>query len=227
MAGSAVWAYALGFAGIAVALLSPVLGAIADKGGRRKGWIGAFTALTVGATGLLWFALPEPGYVSYALALVIAASIAFELAQVFYNAMLSDIAAPGRLGRLSGFAWGLGYIGGLACLVVALFGFIQPEVPWFGIGKEQAANVRATSLLVALWFALFSLPLFLFTPDRPSSGLGADGRCARGWPNCARPSPPCDPMAMSCVSSSPVPFTATGWPLCSPLADSMPPAPSA
>ena len=173
VAGSAAWAYVIGASGLAVALASPVLGAIADQAGRRKGWLFAFTALTVGPTALLWFALPDPGFILYALTLVFLASVAFELAQVFYNAMLADVAAPERLGRLSGYAWGLGYFGGLACLVVALVGFIQPETPWFGVGTEEAANVRATSLLVAVWFALFSLPLFLFTPDRAPTGLSA------------------------------------------------------
>ncbi len=180
VAGSALWGYVLGFAGLAVALSSPILGAIADKGGGRKNWLAAFTAITALTTALLWYALPEPTYIVYALCLVVIATIAFELAQVFYNAMLADIAPPGAIGRLSGFAWGLGYIGGLACLVLCLVGFIQPETPWFGVGTDQAANVRATAIVVALWFALFSLPLFLLTPDRPSGGLGTMGAIKAG-----------------------------------------------
>lgn len=180
VAGSAAWGYTLGAAGFAVAILSPILGAIADQGGPRKIWIFAFTLVTIVTSFLLWYALPDPSYVVYALTLVVIATITFELALVFYNAMLADLASPGALGRLSGFAWGLGYIGGLACLVVALVGFVQPAVPWFGVGTEEAANIRATGPLVAVWFGLFSLPLFLLTPDRPSGGLGIAGAVSAG-----------------------------------------------
>ena len=66
----------------------------------------------------------------------------------------------------------------LACLVIALFGFVQAETPLLGVTKEEAGHVRATVLLAAAWFALFAVPLFLFTPDRPSTGI-ALGRAAR------------------------------------------------
>jgi len=170
-AGSAVWGYALGFAGLAVAVLSPVLGAVADRAGRRKPWLAAFVLLTVLPVALLWYAKPSPGYVAYALACVVLASVAFELANVFYNAMLTDIAPQDRLGRVSGWAWGAGYAGGLGCLGLSLVGFVQPETPWFGLEKANGENIRATALVVALWFTLFALPLFLFTRDVPPTGL--------------------------------------------------------
>ena len=78
-AGSAAWGYAIGLSGLGVAVLSPVLGAIADRGGRRKPWIAAFVALTVVLTALLWFAEPNPSFVVYTLVLVAIASIVFEL----------------------------------------------------------------------------------------------------------------------------------------------------
>ena len=170
-AGSAVWGFALGAAGLAVALTSPVLGAIADRGGARKPWLGIFVALTLLPTALLWFATPDRSMVPFALACMVVASVAFELANVFYNAMLEDVAPPGKIGRVSGWAWGLGYAGGLGCLVVALVGFIQPEQPLFGLSTEEAENIRATAILVALWFGLFAIPLFVFTPDQPATGL--------------------------------------------------------
>lgn len=171
-AGSAAWGYAIGLSGLGVAVLSPVLGAIADRAGRRKPWIGAFVALTVGLTALLWFAEPDPAYVIYTLVLVAIASIAFELSGVFYNAMLPGVAPRPYLGRVSGWGWGLGYIGGLACLAFALVTLIQADPPWFGLSEDNAENVRATALLVAIWFGVFSLPLFLFTHDEPSTGVG-------------------------------------------------------
>ena len=171
-AGSALWALVIGLSGIAVAVASPVLGAIADQAGRRKPWIGLFVAVTAAATALLWFAEPDRAFVAYALVLVAIASIAFELANVFYNAMLPSVAPAGFAGRVSGWGWGLGYIGGLACLVLALVAFVQPERPWFGVGTENAANIRATSLLVAAWFVAFALPMFALTGDTPASGRG-------------------------------------------------------
>ncbi|MCC7271158.1 MAG: MFS transporter, partial [Alphaproteobacteria bacterium] len=123
--------------------------------------------------GLLWFVRPDPAWVLPALALAVVASIAFELATVFYNAMLPDLVPPARIGRWSGWAWGIGYAGGLACLVVALVGLVMTDRPWFGLDKAQAEHVRAAAPLTALWFAVFSLPLFLLTPDRPPTGIRA------------------------------------------------------
>jgi UMF1 family MFS transporter len=108
------------------------------------------------------------------------ASVAFELANVFYNAMLPSVAPPGMTGRVSGWGWGLGYMGGLACLAVALFGLIGfgGAPPLLPVPAAEQAGVRATALLVAAWFAVFALPLFLFAPDRPATGIGA-GRAVR------------------------------------------------
>src|SRR3546814_1747413 len=74
--------------------------------------------------------------------------------------MLPDIADRARIGRISGWGWGLGYLGGLACMILSLVGFVQTDDPWFCVGTEDAANIRATVLLVAAWYAVFALPLF-------------------------------------------------------------------
>jgi UMF1 family MFS transporter len=87
------------------------------------------------------------------------------LQTVFYNACLPDVAPPGKIGTVSGVGWGLGYLGGLLALVIALVGFVQPEVPWFGFSREAGENVRATNLLVAVWFLIFSIPLFLWVRE--------------------------------------------------------------
>ena len=178
--GTAQWGWALTASGIAIALLSPVLGAIADAGGRRKPWVFVFTCISVTGCFLLWFARPEAQFVLYALVVMAVANVAFELAGVFYNAMLPELVSRDYVGRLSGWAWGLGYAGGLACLILALFAFVQTEEPLFGLDKDSAEHVRITGPLVGLWFALFSLPLFLFTPDRQSAGLPAREAVARG-----------------------------------------------
>lgn len=166
--GTQAWGFALGIAGICVALLSPVLGAIGDRGGRVKPWLGALTAVTVLGSAVLYFVKPEPGYVPLALIAMAVASTAFELAYVFYNALLTRAAPQGYEGRVSGWGWGVGYFGGLVLLVLCLVLLVQTEQPLFGLlSKEEAQHVRATALFVAVWYALFAIPLFLLCPDRP------------------------------------------------------------
>jgi UMF1 family MFS transporter len=169
--GQVLWGYVAGISAAIIALLSPLLGAIADAGGRRKPWILAFSGLCIVCSGLLWFAEPTANSILLAMTLVILGSIGFEFGIVFNNAMLGEIVSPKRLGRWSGWAWGVGYAGGLAALFVMLFGFIQTEAPLFGVSTENAANIRAVGPLVAIWFALFVIPLLLFTPDRPAISL--------------------------------------------------------
>ncbi len=163
--GTEIWGYAISIAGILIALLSPPLGAIADQAGRRKPWIFWFTVALALATAALWYVKPDPSYALLALVLIVVATVAFEMATVFYNAMLPGLAGRERIGRVSGWAWGFGYFGGLACLGLAFVGFVDADVPWFGLDKSAAEHVRATGPLVALWLAVFALPLFLFTPD--------------------------------------------------------------
>ena len=107
----------------------------------------------------------------YALIVFAIANIAFEVSQVFYNAMLPTIAPRDRLGRLSGWGWGLGYAGGLSCLMIALFAFVQGNPPLLGLQESSAEHVRIVGPMVAIWFAVFCIPLFLFVPDMPSAGV--------------------------------------------------------
>ena len=167
--GTAWWGYAVGFAGFLVAVGGPVLGAIADQSGRRKPWIAVFTGLCVVATACLWFVAPGPEAVAAALALVVVATLGSDFASIFYNAMLPDLAPGQRVGRLSGWGWAVGYVGGLSCLVAVLFGFVRPEEPLFGADREAGGHIRAAMVFTAAWFGLFALPMLLFTPDRPSA----------------------------------------------------------
>ncbi|MGK7866934.1 MFS transporter [Falsiroseomonas sp. E2-1-a20] len=172
VSGQAQWGWMQSAAGLAVALLSPVLGAVADAGGRRRLMLGVATLLTAIATGMIWFALPAPDYALYTLVCVGLATIAFEIGTVFYNSMLPGVAPPGRLGRVSGFGWGLGYAGGLACLALSLVVLIQPDPAWFGLDRAASEHVRAVALLVAAWLLVFSWPVLVALPDpagpRPS-----------------------------------------------------------
>ncbi len=164
--GTSQWGFMMGLSAFAVAVLSPVLGAIADRGGPRKPWLAACTALMVVGAALLWFATPAPGSVLFVLLVVGISMTAFELGMVFYNAMLPGLVAERIVGRVSGWAWALGYAGGLSCLVLSLFVFVQAETPPFGLSEDGAENVRIVGPIVALWILLFAWPVFAWTPER-------------------------------------------------------------
>lgn len=166
-AGQEQWGHANSLAGFAIAILSPVFGAIADQGGPRKPWLLATSLLCVLATAALWFVRPAPGDAVFALAAMGLATVGFEVGLTFYNAMLPDLVAQDRLGRVSGWAWGIGYAGGLVCLLLALLLFVWPDPSPFGLDRAAAEHVRIVAPFAALWFALFAWPVFAFLPDRP------------------------------------------------------------
>ena len=165
--GTAQWGIALSLSGIAIAILSPVLGAIADIGGRRKPWLLAFTVAAALATSLLWLIEPEPSFIVMALVLVFIANTSLEFGQAFYNSMLPDLASAKTLGRWSGRGWALGYVAGIVVLVLLYFGIINQDPPPFGLDEATAEPVRLVGPVVAVWLLVFALPLFLITPDRP------------------------------------------------------------
>ena len=165
--GQALWSLAMALAGLGFSLTAPFLGAVADARGGLKPWIFSFTFACALASAGLWFVEPDPDFAILALVLVVVGNLGSEYAGMFVNALLPGIVHPGRLGRLSGWAWGLGYAGGLAALLVALALLIRPEVPPFGLDTDAAEQVRMTGPLVGVWLLVFSAPLFLLTPDRP------------------------------------------------------------
>ncbi len=171
--GTGLWGAAISLSALAIAVVSPVLGAIADRNGSRKPWLGVFTVLCIVVTAAMWFVKPEPDSILLALVLIAVANFAFEVAYVFYNAMLPEICPEERLGRLSGWGWGLGYGGGLVCLVIVLLGFVQADVLPFGLERKAAEHIRIAAPIAALWYALFALPFFMMVPDRAGSGAGA------------------------------------------------------
>lgn len=175
--GQALWGFATGAAGIAIALFSPVLGAIADAAGGRKPWIAFFSLLLVGGCTALWWAVPgSGGAVALALFGFFAATVGAEFATVFTNAMMPDLAPPERLGRLSGTGWAVGYVGGLLSLALMLIFFVADPhsgrtlaglVPAFGLDPTTGGGDRASGPFSALWYLVFVAPLFLWTPDVP------------------------------------------------------------
>ena len=171
--GTALWSRGIMVSALAIAVLAPIAGALADRGGRRR-YLILCSLLCVAATVALTFVRPgQPNAVVIALSVFVIANVAFELGLVFYNAFLSTLASPERIGRISGYGWGLGYFGGLGALAVALVVFV-PETPLFGIPTDEGFNLRATNLLVAGWFLIFSIPAFLYLRDESVSSGAVD-----------------------------------------------------
>jgi UMF1 family MFS transporter len=168
--GQAYWGWMQAVVGVVVGLLSPLLGAIADRGGRRRAMLLLFTLMTSAATAMIWFAEPDQAFVLMALLTVAVASIGFEFGTVFYNAMLPQVATRETMGRVSGLGWGLGYLGGLACLGVALLLLVRPDPSPFGLDRAQAEHVRAVALLVAVWILAFGWPVLVVLADPPPDG---------------------------------------------------------
>ena len=157
--GTAMWANAIAITAIIVSVLSPILGAIADKGGYRKFFLILFTCICSVFSVLLFF--PEAGDVFLALTLFIIANIAFEMGTVFCNSYLPDLSNKENSGSISGFAWGLGFVGGLLALFLALFLF----------DINNPLELRKINILAGIWFAIFSIPTFMFLKDRKKEKL--------------------------------------------------------
>ena len=162
--GTYLWSQAIAITAVIVSLLSPILGAIADKGGYRKIFLTLTTYISIGATALLFF--PIKGQILFALILVVIANVNFELGGVFYNAYLPEIVSRKKIGRISGIGWGAGYLGGLLAMLVAMVGFVSPDVPWFGLDIDTGEHIRATNVLVAAWFFIFTLPAILYLKEK-------------------------------------------------------------
>lgn len=175
--GTAWWSRGVAVSALLVAVSSPILGALADRSGSRRRDLILATFTCVSATVALAFVSPDGTRAAVvALAVFVCANVAFEVAMVYYNSFLPAIAAPDHIGRVSGYGWALGYAGGMVCLVLALFGFVGLNgEPWLPLAQEGGFHIRATNLLVAGWFLLFSLPMFVWVrdagPRRPRVGL--------------------------------------------------------
>lgn len=183
-AGAAQWGIAMAVSGGLIALLSPFLGAVADYYGARKPWILLFTLLCAAATALLYFGMPQgsAANILLILGLVVFANTAFEIALVFNNAVLPHLAPPFLLGRVSGWAWGLGYAGGLVCLILALVLLVGlgDSGPLLPLPQGHSENIRAVGPLVALWMVIFTVPMMVYTPDVPRSAMTLGQTLGRG-----------------------------------------------
>ncbi|EPX83021.1 MFS transporter [Salipiger mucosus] len=175
----AAWGFGIAAAGVVIALLAPVLGALADTGGHRMRWIWGFSALYVVGAGMLWFAAPGDFDLLTTLAFFALGLIGMEFATIFTNAMLPDLGPPEQIGRISGNGWAFGYLGGLVALVLMLGFFAESAEtgrtflglrPALGLDPEAREGTRFVGPLTALWYAVFMVPFFLWVRDPRGKG---------------------------------------------------------
>ena len=190
-AAQTVWGYGIGATGLIIAILAPLLGAVADKAGGRMRFIWAFSAMYVTGAWLLWYAAPG----DFNLWLVMLAfglgMIGMEFATIFTNAMLPDLGPPEQIGRISGSGWGFGYLGGMAALIVMLTLLAENGeghtligiAPILGLDAAAREGTRAVGPFTAIWYALFMVPFFLWVREVPRPGMVGIGAAMRGaWP---------------------------------------------
>ncbi|MBP1885546.1 MFS transporter [Sinorhizobium mexicanum] len=186
--GQAIWGYTLTVSGIIIAVLSPVLGAIADATGPRKPWIGFFAIIKIVSLAMLWFA--APGWpILYPAIFLALATVAAEFSIVFNDSMMTRLVSEKEVGRISNIAWGLGYLGGMIVLiaVVALIAG-NPATgktalgldPIFGLDPAKGEDARITGPISAVWYLIFILPMFLFTPDATKAAMSLGRATATG-----------------------------------------------
>ncbi len=182
----AAWGFGVAAAGIVIAILAPVLGAMADNSGNRLRWIWLFSAMYVVGSFGLWFAAPDSFNLHTTLLLFAIGMIGMEFATIFTNSMLPELGTKEEVGRISGNGWAFGYVGGLFALVLMLALFAEDAQsgktmigldPAFGLDASQREGTRFVGPLTALWYAVFMIPFFLWVRDpkpiKPAKGATA------------------------------------------------------
>lgn len=161
------WAFVA--SGFIVAILAPVLGQRADRSRKTKTWLGLNTFIVGLATILMVFLIPDSSHFAIGLILYVIANVFYEFAFVNYNTVLVQITNPRNIGRVSGFGWGLGYVGGIIALLVVLAGFVGlgEGTGIFGITQDGQLNIRMAFLFTGLWVILFTIPVLVGTPKAP------------------------------------------------------------
>src|SRR6478735_10238022 len=183
-----MWSNMATISSVIIAILSPVLGSIADQSGARKPWIAFFAVIKIASLFGLWFAAPGSPLI-YPMTFMILASVAAEFSIVFNDSMMPRLVGKEEVGKLSNTAWGLGYLGGMIVLiavVVLLAG--NPETgktalgidPLFGLDPAKGEDARITGPISALWYLVFIIPMFLFTPDATKATMSLAGATRTG-----------------------------------------------
>lgn len=182
-----IWAMGIAAAGLVIALLSPVFGALADAGGGRLRWVWLFSAFYIlGAAGL-WWAKPDDPNLVLVLTLFALGMVGMEFATSFTNALLPELGPAEEIGKISGTGWAFGYLGGLVSLLVMLALFAETAAsgktylgidPILGLDPSAREGTRFVGPFTAIWYILFMIPFALWVREAPSAPMakGAMGR---------------------------------------------------
>ena len=158
--GAAYWQWTAGLCGILIALTGPLLGNIADKTPKGKiNLLHMFTILCILITCLFWFAKPSTNYILFTLIIFLLSNYCYEAATIFYNSLLKNCSNENNIGKTSGLAFALGYIGSVPILLFTLYVFVLPDTIPFGLDKSKFENIRFIPIIAAVWFLIFSYPM--------------------------------------------------------------------
>ncbi|MBY6202893.1 MFS transporter [Maritalea mobilis] len=195
-AAQTAWGYGVGAAGLAIALMAPFLGAIADLAGRRMPFIWLFSGFYIAGAWGLWWAAPGDFNLFLILFSFAIGLIGMEFATIFTNALLPTLGRRQDLGRISGSGWAFGYLGGFVALVAMLLLFAENAEtgktligldPLFGLDPAEREGTRAVGPGTALWYAAFMIPFFLWVRDpRPADAIPVREAAASAWPELRR-----------------------------------------
>jgi MFS transporter, UMF1 family len=167
--GQVLWSYTSSIAALLVAIGAPVLGAVADAGGRRKPWLLGTLVVGIPSMCVLWFATPGMQAGLYGImAAIVGGTLFYEYSGIFCNAMLPGIATGRRVGFLSGLGYALGNGIGVLLFLFFLFAWSWNPRPLFGLDAHLHEPERAVGILAAVCLLIFGSPLFLLTPDSPA-----------------------------------------------------------
>ena len=166
-------AWSTAAAGLLIAVMAPVIGQSADRKGRRLRATGVWTALVVLCMIGMFWVRDDWTYLWAGLLLLGLASIFIELAAVSYYALMAQVATPSTVGRVSGFGWALGYIGGIILLLGVYVAFLSGDGGLAGVSTADGFDVRIAVLVAAIWFAVFATPMFLVLPETAPPAPGA------------------------------------------------------
>ena len=164
-------------ASVVVASLAPLLGSIADQGSAKKKFLTLFSFLGVIMTGGLW--MVSQGNWQMAVVFYVMATIGFASGNVFYDSLLPGLASEERVDVVSSLGFGLGYLGGGLLFLVNVFMYLKPEI--FGI-PDGATAIKLSFLSVAVWWAVFTIPLILFVPEPKNyDSVNINNAIQMGW----------------------------------------------
>lgn len=168
--------WGLAAAGFVIAVLAPITGQRSDRSGRRKPGLAANTGVVILCLVAMVFVRPLPDYLWLGVFLIALGNVCFEFAFVPYNALLASVSTPRTIGRVSGFGWGLGYVGGIVLLLILYIGFIAPDTGWFGVTAADGWNVRVAMVCAGVWFLLATIPVLVVVPEPKSTAAAGAPR---------------------------------------------------